>query len=158
MLSAVTELYFGLHHISTAVNYFTLCNTHAVLQCYCIRILAMVKMVVTLTSKSFTHCLTISRTSIALPTFFLRRPGSSVGIATGYRLDGPGIKSWWGQDFPPVQTGPGAHSVSCTMGAGSFPGLKCDQGRLLTTHPLLASRSWKNRAIPLHTSRPQPGL
>jgi len=27
-------------------------------------------------------------------------PGSSVGIATGYGLDGPGIESWWGWDFP----------------------------------------------------------
>jgi hypothetical protein len=27
-------------------------------------------------------------------------PGSSVGIATGYGLDGPGIESRWGQDFP----------------------------------------------------------
>ena len=26
--------------------------------------------------------------------------GSSVGIATGYGLDGPGIKSRWGRDFP----------------------------------------------------------
>jgi hypothetical protein len=25
--------------------------------------------------------------------------GSSVGIATGYRLDGPGIESPWGRDF-----------------------------------------------------------
>jgi len=24
---------------------------------------------------------------------------SSVGIATGYRLDVPGIESWWGRDF-----------------------------------------------------------
>ena len=24
----------------------------------------------------------------------------------------------------PVQTGPGAHPVSCTMGTGSFPGVK----------------------------------
>jgi len=29
-----------------------------------------------------------------------RGPGSSVGIATGYRLDGPGIESRWGRDFP----------------------------------------------------------
>jgi hypothetical protein len=36
-------------------------------------------------------------------------PGSSVGIATGYELDGPGIESRWGKNFPPVQTGPGAH-------------------------------------------------
>ena len=27
-------------------------------------------------------------------------PGSSVGIATGYGLDGPGTKSRWGRDFP----------------------------------------------------------
>jgi len=26
--------------------------------------------------------------------------GSSVGIATGYRLDGPGIESRWGRVFP----------------------------------------------------------
>jgi hypothetical protein len=29
-----------------------------------------------------------------------RGPGSSVGIATGYGLDGPGIESRWGWDFP----------------------------------------------------------
>jgi hypothetical protein len=46
-------------------------------------------------------------------------PGSSVGIATGYGLDGPGIKSRWGRDFshtsrpaleptqPPIQWVPG---------------------------------------------------
>jgi len=27
-------------------------------------------------------------------------PGSVVGIATGYGLDGPGIKFRWGRDFP----------------------------------------------------------
>ena len=27
-------------------------------------------------------------------------PGSVVGIATGYELDGPGIETRWGQDFP----------------------------------------------------------
>ena len=27
-------------------------------------------------------------------------PGSSVGIATGYGLDGTRIESWWGRDFP----------------------------------------------------------
>jgi hypothetical protein len=26
--------------------------------------------------------------------------GSVVGIVTGYELDGPGIKSQWGRDFP----------------------------------------------------------
>ena len=27
-------------------------------------------------------------------------PGSVVGIATAYRLDGPGIESMWGRGFP----------------------------------------------------------
>ena len=27
-------------------------------------------------------------------------PGGSVGIATSYGLDGPGIESRWGRDFP----------------------------------------------------------
>ena len=86
-------------------------------------------------------------------------PGSSVGIATGYGLDGPGIKSQWEARFSaPVQTGPGAHPASCTMGTGSFPGVKCDRGVTLTTHSLLAPRSCKSRAIPLPTSGPQPGL
>ena len=60
-------------------------------------------------------------------------PDSVVGIATGYELDGPGIESWW-EGFPsPVQTGPGAHPASCTMGTGSFPGVK--SGRGVTLNP-----------------------
>jgi hypothetical protein len=70
-------------------------------------------------------------------------------IATGYGLDGPGIESRWGRVFPPVQTGPGAHPASCTMVTGSFPGVKCGRGVLLTAHPLLVPRSWKSRAIRL---------
>jgi len=31
----------------------------------------------------------------------------------------------------------GAHPASCTMGTGSFPGVKSDQGVTLTPHPLL---------------------
>jgi len=34
-----------------------------------------------------------------------------------------GIESRWGRDFPPVQTGPGAHPAFCKMGTGSFPGV-----------------------------------
>jgi len=61
-------------------------------------------------------------------------PGSSFGIATGYGLDGPGIESRWGARFSaPVQTGPGAHQASCTMGTGSFPGVK--SGRSVTLAP-----------------------
>jgi len=46
-------------------------------------------------------------------------------MATHYGLDGPGIESWWGARFStPVQTGPGAHPASYSMGTGSFPGVK----------------------------------
>jgi hypothetical protein len=40
----------------------------------------------------------------------------------------------------PVQTGPEAHPVSCTMGTGSFPGLMCGRGVTLAPHPLLVPR------------------
>jgi len=59
-----------------------------------------------------------------------RRPykmnrNSSVSIATRYELDGQGIETRWGVRLSaPVQTGPGAHSASYTMGTGSFPGVK----------------------------------
>ena len=56
-----------------------------------------------------------------------------------------------GRDFPPVQTGPGAHPASCGMGTGSFPGVNYDRGVLLTTHHLLVPWSWKIIAIPLPT-------
>jgi hypothetical protein len=49
----------------------------------------------------------------------------------------------------PVQTGPGAHPASCTMGTGSFPGVKSSRGETLTPHPLLVLWSRKGRAIPL---------
>ena len=65
-------------------------------------------------------------------------PGSSVGIATSYGLDGPGIESRWGARFSaPVKTGPGSHPASCTIGTGSFPGVKSGRGVMLTPHPLL---------------------
>jgi len=36
-----------------------------------------------------------------------------------------------------VQTGPGAHPASCTMGAGSFPEVNSGRGVMVTPHPLL---------------------
>jgi hypothetical protein len=49
----------------------------------------------------------------------------------------------------PVQTGPGAHPASCTMGTGSFLGVKSGRGMMLTPHHLLVPWSRKGRAIPL---------
>ena len=69
------------------------------------------------------------------------RPGSSVCIATEYGVGQSGIESRWRRDFPPVQTGPEAHPAYCKIGTGSFPGVKCGRGVLLTTHPLLVPRS-----------------
>jgi hypothetical protein len=50
---------------------------------------------------------------------------SSVGIATRYGLDGSGIESWWGRDFPHSSISDlGAHPASYTLGAGSLTGVK----------------------------------
>jgi len=50
---------------------------------------------------------------------------SSVGIATPYRLEGSGIESGESEVFSAfVQTGSGAHPVSCKIGTGSFPVVK----------------------------------
>jgi hypothetical protein len=89
-------------------------------------------------------------------------PRSVVRIATGYGLDGPGIESRWGRDFPhlsgpvlgptqpPVQWVLGLSRGKRAAGAWSWP---------LT--PLLVSWSWKSRAIlllPLWAVRPVQGL
>ena len=50
---------------------------------------------------------------------------SSVGMATRYELNGPGIETRWGARFSaPVHIGPGTHQATYTMRTGSFPGLK----------------------------------
>jgi hypothetical protein len=65
--------------------------------------------------------------------------GSSVGIATGYGLDGPGIKFRWERDFSHL-----SHSASCVVGTGFFPGVEYSRGMTLNPHHLLVLRS-KNR-------------
>jgi hypothetical protein len=82
--------------------------------------------------------------------FFVSGPGSSVGIVTELRAGRSGDRIPVGARFSaPVQTGPGAHPASCSMGTGSFPGIKSDWGVTLTPHPLLVPWSWKSRAIHL---------
>jgi hypothetical protein len=76
-------------------------------------------------------------------------PGSLIGIATELRAGRSGDRIPVGWEFPPVQTEPGAHPASCTMGTGSFKGVNYNRSVLLTTHPLLVPRSMKSRAIPL---------
>jgi len=77
----------------------------------------------------------IRESSLLLKTGQLSRYSDSL------RAGRSGIESRWGRDFPPVQTGPGAHPAFCKMGTGSFPGVKCGRGVLMTTHPLLVPRS-----------------
>ena len=49
---------------------------------------------------------------------------NSVGIATRYELDGPGIESRWEARFSgPVHTDPGAHPASSTIVTGTLPGV-----------------------------------
>ena len=82
-------------------------------------------------------------------------PGSVVGIATGYELDGLGIVYRWGARFSaPVQTGPGDHPTSCTMATGSFPVVKSGRGVTLNPHPLLVPLVMK---VYNYTSTPPMG-
>jgi len=73
-------------------------------------------------------CLTVSCIRIKITnfnTFVDVGWDSSVGIAIRYVMNGPVIESLWGTRFSaPLQTGPGAHPASCTMGTGSLPGVK----------------------------------
>jgi hypothetical protein len=75
-------------------------------------------------------------------------------LATGWTVRGsnPG-----GARFSaPVQTDPGAHPASCTMGTGSLTGVESGRGVTLTPHPLLVPRS-KNR-VGLYNSTLRKGL
>ena len=69
---------------------------------------------------------------------------SSVDIATRYGLDGPRIEFRWRRDFSVfVQTDPGAHTASYTMGTRSFPEAK-ETGRGVD-HPPPSSAEVKER-------------
>ena len=63
-------------------------------------------------------------------------PGSSVGKALDYGLDGPGSNPGGDEIFHLSRPVLGSHPATCKMGTGSFPGgVKCGRGVLLTTHP-----------------------
>ena len=63
---------------------------------------------------------------------------SIVGIATRYGMYGPGIEFLLGGEiFCTVQAGPGVHPASCTVGTGSFLGVK-RPGRDVDNSPHLA--------------------
>jgi hypothetical protein len=73
---------------------------------------------------------------------------SVVGIATRYGLEGPGIKSRWGEIFhtyPDRLQGPPSLLYN---GYWVFPGVKGGRVVMLTTHPLLVLRLRKSWGIP----------
>jgi len=98
-----------------------------------------------------THALPISSSFILLPLFCEEWAGYLSRYSDWLQARRSRIESRWGRDFLPIQTGPRAHPPRCKIGTGSFMGVKCGQGALLTTHPLLVLQSSKSRAIPLRT-------
>ena len=63
----------------------------------------------------------------------IRGPGSSVGIAIDYRLDGPGSN--------PSGDELSARPASYKVGIGSFLGIKCGRGRA-ANHPPTSSAAF----------------
>jgi hypothetical protein len=66
---------------------------------------------------------------------------SSVGIATRYGLDGPGIESQWGRDFPhPSRPALGPTQPPIQWVSALFSWGYSGRSVALTTHPHLAQR------------------
>ena len=64
-------------------------------------------------------------------------PGSSVGIATDYGLDGPGSNLGGDEILRPFRPALGLTQPPVKWVPGLSRGVKCGRGVLLTTHPLL---------------------
>jgi len=74
-----------------------------------------------ITEISSSHC----TTSVIRKEHTYHNRDSSVGTANQYELEGLGIESRWeARPSAPIQTAPGAHQASYTMGTGSFTGVK----------------------------------
>jgi hypothetical protein len=71
-------------------------------------------------------------------------PGSSVGIATGYGLDGPGIASRWGEIFRNCADRPWGPSSLLYNGYRVFPGGRNRPGRDADTFLDCRRRQSKN--------------
>ena len=62
-------------------------------------------------------------------------PGSVVGIATGYGVDGPGIASWWGRDIPHLSRPALGPTQPPVQRYRVFPGVKERPGRDVDPSP-----------------------
>jgi hypothetical protein len=86
-------------------------------------------------------------------TKMLSGPGSSVGIAIGYVLGGPGIESRWGRDIPHLSRPALGPAHPPVKGYRVFPGVASGWSVKLTPHPILVPRS-ENR-VELYLYSPQ---
>jgi hypothetical protein len=89
------------------------------------------------------HTMPVIRGTLTF-TVLQRSRDSSVSIATGYGLEGPGIEFRWGEIFctyPDRLRGPPSLLYN---GYRVFPGGKDSRGVMLTTHPLLVPRLRKS--------------
>jgi len=158
LFTAVWELCMLLLPLTSTQEIFITCHRFCCYFCF-----TMISNLGALTTSGKTKCWELLGIKHNLCWFSISNkllcgPGSSVSIATELWAGWSRIESWWGRDFLPVQTSPGAHPASCKMGTGSFPGVKWGRGVLLTTHLLLVPRSWKSRVISLPTLWATAGL
>jgi hypothetical protein len=80
--------------------------------------------------------------AVRLGKWFVGRD-SSVGIATRYGLDGPGIESRWGRDLGACPDRLEDPPSLLYNGYRVIPGRLSNRGVALTTHPQLAPRLQK---------------
>jgi hypothetical protein len=76
-------------------------------------------------------------------------PGSVFGVATGYGVDGPGIESRWGRDFPHLSRRALGLTQPPVQWVPGLSGGKERRGRDAELSTLLVPWSWKGTAIPL---------
>ena len=109
------------HLIINVINYTKLDDLNSRLFIMTTKSIINILIFITIYTLALSLNFLISSHELSYTTHSCMRRDISVGIATRYGQDGPGIESRWAAKFSaPVQTGPGVHPASCTIGTGSF--------------------------------------